>query len=170
MADVIYEECEERTVLAIPQRLFLEALQSGCIPVLLSNGWVLPFDSKIDWKQAAVWADERLLLQVADVVRSLSDERIFSLRQQTQVLWERYFGSIEKIIFTTFECLQAQVAELVKQKSADLDQSNLNYNSIIINTITKDEKLNYKYRLTERSKPPCIENLFRLSTSTKRLL
>lgn len=43
---------------------FLEALQAGCIPVLLSNSWVLPFQSKIDWKQAAIWADERLLLQV----------------------------------------------------------------------------------------------------------
>ncbi|KAI8122437.1 Exostosin-1 [Lucilia cuprina] len=43
---------------------FLEAIQAGCIPVLLSNDWVLPFESKIDWKQAAVWADERLLLQV----------------------------------------------------------------------------------------------------------
>uniref|UniRef100_A0A1I8PY42 Exostosin GT47 domain-containing protein n=1 Tax=Stomoxys calcitrans TaxID=35570 RepID=A0A1I8PY42_STOCA len=82
---------------------FLEAIQAGCIPVLLSNDWVLPFESKIDWKQAAVWADERLLLQVPEVVRSISDERIFALRQQTQVLWERYFGSIEKIVFTTFE-------------------------------------------------------------------
>jgi len=46
---------------------FLEALQAGCIPVLLSNAWVLPFESKIDWKQAAIWADERLLLQVSRV-------------------------------------------------------------------------------------------------------
>jgi Exostosin family len=44
---------------------FLEALQAGCVPVLLSNSWVLPFQSKIDWKQAAIWADERLLLQVS---------------------------------------------------------------------------------------------------------
>uniref|UniRef100_A0A1A9VDJ9 Exostosin GT47 domain-containing protein n=1 Tax=Glossina austeni TaxID=7395 RepID=A0A1A9VDJ9_GLOAU len=49
---------------ASKKHIFLEALQSGCIPVLLSNGWVLPFESKIDWKQAAVWADERLLLQL----------------------------------------------------------------------------------------------------------
>jgi hypothetical protein len=43
---------------------FLEALQAGCIPVLLSNGWELPFSEVIDWKKAALWADERLLFQV----------------------------------------------------------------------------------------------------------
>ena len=90
--------------------------------MLLSNSWVLPFESKIDWKQAVVWADERLLLQVfintifslyhnqhhfllqvPEIVRSLSPSQILALRQQTQILWERYFGSIEKIVFTTFE-------------------------------------------------------------------
>lgn len=43
---------------------FLEALQAGCIPVILSNGWSLPFNEVIDWNKAAIWADERLLLQV----------------------------------------------------------------------------------------------------------
>jgi glucuronyl/N-acetylglucosaminyl transferase EXT1 len=44
---------------------FLEALQYGCLPVVLSNGWVLPFSEVIDWKQAALFADERLLFQVS---------------------------------------------------------------------------------------------------------
>ncbi|XP_073811631.1 exostosin glycosyltransferase 1 ttv [Musca autumnalis] len=96
---------------------FLEAIQAGCIPVLLSNDWVLPFESKIDWKQAAVWADERLLLQVPEVVRSISDERIFALRQQTQVLWERYFGSIEKIVFTTFEIIRERLPHYPERNS-----------------------------------------------------
>ncbi|XP_061509479.1 exostosin-1 [Anopheles gambiae] len=90
---------------------FLEVLQAGCIPVLLSNSWVLPFQSKIDWKQAAIWADERLLLQVPDIVRSISTSRILALRQQTQVLWERYFSSIEKIIFTTFEIIRERLPD-----------------------------------------------------------
>lgn len=101
---------------------------------------------------AAIWADERLLLQVSqplsrsfliraqipvvysdsirnddthththtlniyniyvfsnkkvpEIVRSISATKILALRQQTQMLWERYFGSIEKIVFTTFEVI-----------------------------------------------------------------
>lgn len=38
--------------------------QAACIPVLLSNGWELPFSEVIDWSKAAIIGDERLLLQV----------------------------------------------------------------------------------------------------------
>jgi glucuronyl/N-acetylglucosaminyl transferase EXT1 len=103
---------------------FLEALQAGCIPVLLANGWVLPFDSVIDWNLAVVWADERLLLQasgirrrpmpllfyltssipqVPDSIRSIEVAKLVALRQWTQIFWERYFSSIEKIVHTTLE-------------------------------------------------------------------
>lgn len=102
---------------------FLEALQAGCIPVLLSNSWVLPFQSKIDWKQAAIWADERLLLQVPDIVRSISASRILALRQQTQVLWERYFSSIEKIVFTTFEIIRERLPDYPHRNGLVWNQS-----------------------------------------------
>ena len=43
---------------------FLEVLQAACVPVLLSNGWELPFSEVINWNRVVVWGDERLLLQV----------------------------------------------------------------------------------------------------------
>lgn len=99
---------------------FLEALAAGCIPVLLSNGWRLPFDEKIDWRRAVIWADERLLLQVPELVRSVPPERILALRQQTQFLWEQYFSSIEKIVFTTIEILLERVLAHRVSKQRDL--------------------------------------------------
>ncbi|XP_047505029.1 exostosin-1 isoform X2 [Pieris napi] len=88
---------------------FLEALAAGCVPVLLSNGWRLPFDERIDWRRAVIWADERLLLQVPELVRSVPPERVLALRQQTQLLWEQYFSSIEKIVFTTIEIILERI-------------------------------------------------------------
>lgn len=88
---------------------FLEALQAGCVPVLLSNGWELPFAEIIQWNKASVWADERLLLQVPDVVRSIQPTQILALRQQTQILWDQYFSSVEKIVSVTLEVIRSRI-------------------------------------------------------------
>ncbi|XP_063229981.1 exostosin-1 [Bacillus rossius redtenbacheri] len=88
---------------------FLEVLQAGCIPVLLSNGWVLPFSQVINWNKAVVWGDERLLLQIPNKVRSISATEVLALRQQTQLLWQQYFSSIEKIVFTTLEIIRSRL-------------------------------------------------------------
>ncbi|KAM6903599.1 exostosin-1b isoform 1-T2 [Lycodopsis pacificus] len=90
---------------------FLEALQAACVPVMLSNGWELPFAEIIDWNTAAVIGDERLLLQIPTTVRSIHQDKILSLRQQTQFLWEAYFSSVEKIVLTTLEIIQDRVLE-----------------------------------------------------------
>uniref|UniRef100_A0A667YZB6 Exostosin glycosyltransferase 1 n=1 Tax=Myripristis murdjan TaxID=586833 RepID=A0A667YZB6_9TELE len=88
---------------------FLEALQAACIPVLLSNGWELPFSEVIDWRKAAIIGDERLLLQVPSITRSVDRGRILALRQQTQFLWDAYFSSVAKIVLTTLEIIQDRV-------------------------------------------------------------
>ncbi|XP_038016890.1 exostosin-like 1 isoform X2 [Motacilla alba alba] len=72
---------------------FLEALQAACIPVLLSDGWELPFAEAIDWGKAAVVGSERLLLQ-----------------QQTQFLWDAYFSSVDKIVHTTLEIIKDRLS------------------------------------------------------------
>jgi hypothetical protein len=82
---------------------FLETLRSGCVPVLLSNGWRLPFSEVIDWSEAVIEADERLLLQVPEMLHSIPATKVFKMRQQTQVLYDRYLSSVEKIVDTTIE-------------------------------------------------------------------
>uniref|UniRef100_A0A673IAR0 Exostosin-1-like n=1 Tax=Sinocyclocheilus rhinocerous TaxID=307959 RepID=A0A673IAR0_9TELE len=88
---------------------FLEALQAACIPVLLSNGWELPFSEVIDWSKAAIIGDERILLQVPSITRSVGSDRILALRQQTQFLWDAYFSSVTKIVLTTLEIIHDRI-------------------------------------------------------------
>lgn len=44
-----------------------------------------------------------LVLQIPSTVRSIHQDKILALRQQTQFLWEAYFSSVEKIVLTTLE-------------------------------------------------------------------
>ncbi|XP_061453132.1 exostosin-like 1 isoform X1 [Rhineura floridana] len=88
---------------------FLEALQAACIPVLLSNGWELPFSEVIDWSKSAIVGDERLLLQIPSTVRCLHSDKILAFQQQTQFLWEAYFSSVEKIVQTTLEIIKDRI-------------------------------------------------------------
>ncbi|KAK5607451.1 Exostosin-1c [Crenichthys baileyi] len=88
---------------------FLESLQAACIPVLLSNGWELPFSDVIQWNQAVIEGDERLLLQVPSTVRAVPNKRVLELRQRTQMLWDAYFSSVDKIVLTTLEIIKDRV-------------------------------------------------------------
>lgn len=88
---------------------FLQALQAGCIPVLLSPRWELPFSEVIDWTKAAIVADERLPLQVLAALQEMDPARVLALRQQTQFLWDAYFSSVDKVIHTTLEIIQDRI-------------------------------------------------------------
>ena len=82
---------------------FLESLQAGCIPVVMSDGWELPFSSVIDWSRAVICINERSLLQVPSILRSFSYEKILSMRQQCLFLYFAYFSSIHQIVSTTIK-------------------------------------------------------------------
>lgn len=88
---------------------FLESLQAGCIPISLSNGFVLPFQEVIDWKKAVITCDERQLFQLPHVLRNVADDDILSLRAHSQFLWEQYFSSIEKVVTTSIEIIRSRI-------------------------------------------------------------
>lgn len=88
---------------------FLETLQAGCVPVILSNSWQLPFGEVIDWASATISIDERQLLQVPEILRTLPQPKIFKMRQQTQIFWDLYLSSVRKIVFTTLEIIKQRV-------------------------------------------------------------
>lgn len=65
--------------------------------------YIIPFNEVIDWSLASLDIDERQLLQVPHIVRSIPAEQLLSMRLQTQFIWDTYLSSVEKIIMTTIE-------------------------------------------------------------------
>ena len=78
-------------------------MSASCIPVSLANGFELPFAEVIDWKKALVNADERQFFKLGLILEGISDIKVASYRQQNQFLWEAYFSSVEKIVWTVIE-------------------------------------------------------------------
>nr|XP_027208304.1 exostosin-1b-like [Penaeus vannamei] len=124
---------------------FLEVLQAGCVPVLLANGWELPFSEVIDWSRSALWADERLLLQVPDMVRSINASQILQMRQQTQLMWNQYFSSIQKIVFSTLEIVADRVR---RHRARSLAVWNSSPGSLAVNLSFSDYLPHFPFYLT----------------------
>ena len=88
---------------------FLESLKAGCIPVLLSNSWVLPFSEVIDWQKAVVRADERLLTQILPTLRRIPAERVMEMKTYGIFFYYEYFASVEQIVHTAIAIIKERV-------------------------------------------------------------
>uniref|UniRef100_A0A8D2Q0S1 Exostosin glycosyltransferase 1 n=1 Tax=Zosterops lateralis melanops TaxID=1220523 RepID=A0A8D2Q0S1_ZOSLA len=58
-----------------------------------------------------------LVLQIPSTIRSIHQDKILALRQQTQFLWEAYFSSVEKIVLTTLEIIQDRIFKHISRNS-----------------------------------------------------
>lgn len=91
---------------------FLESMSNGCIPVVLGDGWVWPFDEIIDWSDAAIQFDEDQLLLVPDLLRDISPEQVTGMRLKCDALYEAYFSSIETIVLNTLKIIENRVKKI----------------------------------------------------------
>lgn len=62
---VFYMFCRLKLFKSILYSRFLETLRSGCVPVVISDSWILPFSETIDWNSAAIVVAERDALSVS---------------------------------------------------------------------------------------------------------
>ncbi|WKX93899.1 hypothetical protein Q1695_011286 [Nippostrongylus brasiliensis] len=88
---------------------FLESLRLGCIPVVLSDDWILPFDEVIDWSAAAVVIPEDSVLLVPDILYTYTTQKIFKMKQRGLFLYYRYFSSVERIVMTSLEIVSERI-------------------------------------------------------------
>ena len=96
---------------------FLESLHATCVPVMMADSWVLPFEEVLNWSGASMTFDERDYIVSPLVLRHVSDQRIFEMRQQGVFFYHAYFSSLERIVLTTLEILRERLYPQFKKPS-----------------------------------------------------
>ncbi|UYV71618.1 EXT2 [Cordylochernes scorpioides] len=91
------------------QMALSDALMYGCVPVIVADNYVLPFQEVLDWKRAAVIFGEEEVGELVEHLASIPDSRVAELRSQACFLWDSYFHSMEAITLTTLRLLNDRV-------------------------------------------------------------
>lgn len=81
----------------------LEVMSFGCIPVILSDGWVLPFDRILHWDTFSLSFSADAIPMIPDVLGSLSDYEIADRRKEVQRIYAAHFQDLNCIVETLFD-------------------------------------------------------------------
>nr|XP_027195106.1 exostosin-2-like [Dermatophagoides pteronyssinus] len=90
--------------------LLTDILMSGCIPVIVDDNYVLPFQERIDWTTISLRIRERSLNNLFEIIDSLSSTgRLQQLRLNALNVWNRFFRNVENIALTTLDIINERV-------------------------------------------------------------
>lgn len=106
----------------------LEVIGSGCIPVIMADNVVMPFNEVVipnhycvhtnpmnvrlqilDWSLASITIRETNLHSVVTVLQSVSVDHIAELRRQGAWLYTQYFSSLPRIVNTLLDELNDRI-------------------------------------------------------------
>lgn len=85
----------------------LEAMSFGCIPVVISDGWVLPFDRSVDWAAMAVHLPEAEVGYLPAILDTIDDARLADMRASLAAAWHARFATLDAIVETLLTELEA---------------------------------------------------------------
>ncbi|KPJ16108.1 Exostosin-2 [Papilio machaon] len=103
----------------LTQSVLMDILASQCIPIIIADTIVLPFNSHVDWHRLSLYLPEDNIKNLLRIVHSVSKERRGELYWQLRWVYERYFATIEKITLTTLEILNEKVFPLAARMYED---------------------------------------------------
>lgn len=78
----------------------LEVMSFGCIPVILSDGGILPFDRQLDWNAFSLCFSADAIPMIPDILASLSDEEVARLSSEVQRVYATHFKDLDCIANT----------------------------------------------------------------------
>ncbi len=76
----------------------LEALSFGCLPVIISDGWVLPFDRLIAWDAIALHVPEAEVMSIPARVAALSFQQRATMRAAGAAAYAQYLNGFDGLV------------------------------------------------------------------------
>ncbi|KAK0045554.1 exostosin-2 [Biomphalaria pfeifferi] len=91
------------------QPTLMDVMMAGCIPVIVADGYLMPFHEVLDWTRASIHLKEQHLPDVLDVLNKYSPERIQDMRRQIYYYWQRYFKSLSDMTLATLQIVNDRI-------------------------------------------------------------
>ena len=90
----------------------LEVMSFGCIPIILSDGWVLPFDRTVQWEEFSLHVHAEAIPLIPQLLASLTPDDILARHEKTLAAYRSHLSSLEKIVATVFREAEAPAIHL----------------------------------------------------------
>lgn len=105
--DTTYRDMLHESIFAIVPRgdaefsyRLLEVLSFGCIPVIISDGWVPPFDRTIAWDDMALFVPETSIAMLPAILAFMPPDRIASMQRAVLQAYDHHLAGFQQIAAT----------------------------------------------------------------------
>jgi hypothetical protein len=75
----------------------LEVMSFGCVPIVISDGLVPPFDRIIDWRRCAISVPEARIAEIPDMLDGLDASAVARLRAASNHVYQTYLRDLNAI-------------------------------------------------------------------------
>lgn len=75
----------------------LEAMSFGCIPIILADGLVLPFDRIVPWEEFSLHMPESRISEIPGFLARMPAHRISAMQGSVYRVYRQYFAGIQQI-------------------------------------------------------------------------
>ena len=75
-----------------------EAMSFGCIPIIVSDGWVLPFDRIVSWEHLGLRVHADAIPHLPDILSSFTAEEVVSRQERVLSVYGRHFADLDAVI------------------------------------------------------------------------
>ncbi|KAI8421964.1 hypothetical protein MSG28_009871, partial [Choristoneura fumiferana] len=98
----------------LTQAVLMDVLASQCVPIIVADSVVMPFNSHVDWNKIGLFVPEENLKNCIPLAKRDGESLLAA-----EMAYENYFASIQKITLTTLEIINEKVFPLAARSYED---------------------------------------------------